>query len=173
MHNSPSLSQDPDTIEQKSAPEGAMDPTGTTTAPSTEVDLNDPNKYCALCAASFNNPQMAVQHYNGRKHQRNQTRQDLLKELGDDAQQGNTWSCLSAKQCITKAIRPCRNYIKINIIIISNLIYKFHIRISSVFKEAVFCAVSYVVEAHFYFVRDCFMSVSFNPYEMQGIRYNH
>ncbi|XP_030274340.1 zinc finger matrin-type protein 1 isoform X1 [Sparus aurata] len=93
VHNSPSLSQDPDTIEQKSAPEGAMDPTGTTTAPSTEVDLNDPNKYCALCAASFNNPQMAVQHYNGRKHQRNQTRQDLLKELGDDAQQANSLMC--------------------------------------------------------------------------------
>lgn len=113
MHTSPSLSQDPDTTDQKSAPEGAMDPTGTTTAPSTEVDLNDPNKYCALCAASFNNPQMALQHYNGRKHQRNQTRQDLLKELGDDAQQGNTLCCLSPKQCITKNITPCRNYIKI------------------------------------------------------------
>uniref|UniRef100_A0A3B4Y4M6 Zinc finger matrin-type 1 n=1 Tax=Seriola lalandi dorsalis TaxID=1841481 RepID=A0A3B4Y4M6_SERLL len=60
-----------------------------TTAPSTEVDLKDPNKCCALCAASFNNPQMALQHYNGRKHQRNQARQELMKELGDNVQQNS------------------------------------------------------------------------------------
>lgn len=90
VHSLPTL--DPESADQKSAPEGGMehllDPTATTTTPSTEVDLKDPNKYCALCAASFNNPQMALQHYNGRKHQRNQTRQELLKELGDNVQQG-------------------------------------------------------------------------------------
>lgn len=93
--------------------EHLLDPTATITTPSTEVDLMDPDKYCALCAASFNNPQMAVQHYNGRKHQRNQARQDLLKELGDDVQQGNAGSCLSAKQDNTKGNRPCRNSIKL------------------------------------------------------------
>ncbi len=113
----PSLTRDPDDADQKSAPEGGMehplDPTATTTTPSAEVDLQDPDKYCALCAASFNNPQIALQHYNGRKHQRNQARQDLLKELGDDVQEGNTGSCLSAKQYNTKAFRSCRIYIKI------------------------------------------------------------
>lgn len=107
VHTLPSLSRDPDNAVQKSAQEGDMellDPTVTTTTPSTEVDLKDPNKYCVLCAASFNNPQMALQHYNGRKHQRNQTRQELLKELGD--QQGNTGSCLPAKQYNIKPIRP-------------------------------------------------------------------
>ncbi|XP_040015048.1 zinc finger matrin-type protein 1 isoform X3 [Xiphias gladius] len=87
----PRLPQDPDNADQKSAPEGGMehlmDTAASTTIPSTEVDLRDPNKYCALCAASFNNPQMALQHYNGRKHQRNQARQELIKELGDDVQQ--------------------------------------------------------------------------------------
>ena len=75
--------------------EHLLDPTAPNTAPKKDVDLKDPNKYCALCAASFNNPQMALQHYNGRKHQRNQARQDLLKDLGDNVQEGNTGSCVS------------------------------------------------------------------------------
>ena len=91
--------------------EHLLDPTPTTA--SAEVDLKDSNKYCALCAASFNNPQMALQHYNGRKHQRNAARQELLRELGDDVQEGNTESCCSAEQDNTKGIRPCRNQIKI------------------------------------------------------------
>ncbi|XP_069568567.1 zinc finger matrin-type protein 1 [Brachyistius frenatus] len=93
----PSHTQDPDKSEQKSFPEGdsehVLDAAATTAAPSAEVDLKDPNKYCALCAASFNNPQMALQHYNGRKHQRNQARQELLKELGDDKQEANSLMC--------------------------------------------------------------------------------
>ncbi|KAI1904641.1 hypothetical protein AGOR_G00007780 [Albula goreensis] len=52
------------------------------------VDLSDPNKYCRLCVASFNNPLMAKQHYNGRKHQRNQARFRLLQELEEDGQPG-------------------------------------------------------------------------------------
>ncbi|MEQ2193752.1 hypothetical protein XENOCAPTIV_012276, partial [Xenoophorus captivus] len=57
-----------------------------------EVDLKHPDK-CILCAASFNNPKMALQHYNGRKHQRKKARQELLKELGKDLQQGNSLMC--------------------------------------------------------------------------------
>ncbi|XP_041638701.1 zinc finger matrin-type protein 1 isoform X2 [Cheilinus undulatus] len=84
-----SLTQDSENADHKLTADGEMGPTATTTSttPSTEVDLKDPNKYCALCTASFNNPQMALQHYNGRKHQRNQARQELLKELGDNVQQ--------------------------------------------------------------------------------------
>ena len=89
MRTSPGLTDDAD---QRSAPDGGMEhllePAAITATPSTEVDLKDPNKHCAMCAASFNNPQMALQHYNGRKHQRNQARQELLKELGDNVQQG-------------------------------------------------------------------------------------
>uniref|UniRef100_A0A3Q3N797 Zinc finger matrin-type 1 n=1 Tax=Mastacembelus armatus TaxID=205130 RepID=A0A3Q3N797_9TELE len=93
----PSVAQDPENADQKSAPEGGMehhvDPAASTATPSPEVDLKDPNKYCSLCAASFNNPQMALQHYNGRKHQRNQARQELIQELGDDSQQANSLTC--------------------------------------------------------------------------------
>ncbi|XP_061730658.1 zinc finger matrin-type protein 1 isoform X4 [Nerophis ophidion] len=51
----------------------------------------DPNKYCVLCAATFNNQQMALQHYNGRKHQRKKARHELLEELGDE--EANTLTC--------------------------------------------------------------------------------
>ncbi|KAK2862426.1 hypothetical protein Q5P01_001959 [Channa striata] len=97
VHHLPSLTLDSDNSGQKSAPvcdtERLVDPTAGTATPSTDVDLKDRNKYCALCAASFNNPQMALQHYNGRKHQRNQARQELIKELGDDVQQANSLMC--------------------------------------------------------------------------------
>ncbi|XP_042262149.1 zinc finger matrin-type protein 1-like isoform X2 [Thunnus maccoyii] len=102
---SPSLTQDPGNADQQSASEGDMehllDPTPTTA--SAEVDLKDSNKYCALCAASFNNPQMALQHYNGRKHQRNAARQELLRELGDDVQEG---SCHTLRQEALKVVYP-------------------------------------------------------------------
>ncbi|CAK6958311.1 zinc finger matrin-type protein 1-like isoform X1 [Scomber scombrus] len=92
---SPSLTQDSGNADQQSASEGDMehplDPTPA--AASTEVDLKDSNKYCALCVASFNNPQMALQHYNGRKHQRNKARQELLKELGNNVQQADSLMC--------------------------------------------------------------------------------
>lgn len=52
------------------------------------VDLSDPDKYCKLCAASFNNPMMAAEHYSGRKHQRNLARQELHNKLGELSEQG-------------------------------------------------------------------------------------
>ncbi|XP_070702752.1 zinc finger matrin-type protein 1 [Pempheris klunzingeri] len=97
VHMSPRLTGGPDNAEQISAPESGtehpQDPAATTTPASTDVDLKDPNKYCGLCVASFNNPQMALQHYNGRKHQRNQARKELLRELGDNVQEANSLMC--------------------------------------------------------------------------------
>ena len=61
---------------------------GSPAAATQEVDLSDPNKHCRLCAATFNNPQMAQQHYSGRKHQRNQSRQHLLQQLGEEGETG-------------------------------------------------------------------------------------
>lgn len=91
--SNPGLSQDPASDVQKSSQEAGVEPSdpkaAAATVPGPDVDLTDPNRYCPLCAASFNNPQMALQHYNGRKHQRNQSRHELLKELGNKVQQGN------------------------------------------------------------------------------------
>lgn len=64
-----------------------MNPQGPAVCSTAGLEPRDP-QYCALCAAPFNNPQMALQHYNGRKHQRNQARQKVLQDLGEDAQQG-------------------------------------------------------------------------------------
>lgn len=52
------------------------------------VDLSDPDKYCKLCAASFNNPLMASEHYSGRKHQRNLARQEQQSKLGEQSEHG-------------------------------------------------------------------------------------
>ncbi|XP_016360629.1 zinc finger matrin-type protein 4-like isoform X1 [Sinocyclocheilus anshuiensis] len=38
-------------------------------------------KYCCLCGAWFNNPLMAQQHYEGKKHKRNAARARLLEQL--------------------------------------------------------------------------------------------
>ncbi|XP_011612494.1 zinc finger matrin-type protein 1 isoform X3 [Takifugu rubripes] len=78
-----------DTVS-RSAQEGSAelpDPPVSTSSPNTEVDTKDPNKYCSLCAVSFNNPHTALQHYNGRKHQRNLSRQELLKGVEDHIKQ--------------------------------------------------------------------------------------
>lgn len=93
----PGLSQDPATDLQKSSQEGdaeSPEPKVAATVSGRDVDLTDPNRYCPLCAASFNNPQMALQHYNGRKHQRNQSRHKKLKELGNKVQQGVVDGCV-------------------------------------------------------------------------------
>ncbi|CAB1315431.1 unnamed protein product [Coregonus sp. 'balchen'] len=75
--------------DQGMGEEGGKGPQNT----SETVDLSDPNKHCRLCAASFNNPHMAQQHYAGRKHQRNHSRQQLLKDLGEDPAQANSFTC--------------------------------------------------------------------------------
>ncbi|KAG8453338.1 hypothetical protein GDO86_000106 [Hymenochirus boettgeri] len=44
-----------------------------------EIDLNDPNKYCRLCCASFNRALVAQQHYSGKKHARNEARKKMME----------------------------------------------------------------------------------------------
>ncbi|KAM7112983.1 lysine-rich coiled-coil protein 1 isoform 2-T5 [Ciconia maguari] len=51
----------------------------------TRLKLNDPDKYCKLCCAPFNNPLVAQQHYVGKKHRRNEARKKILEDLGDKA----------------------------------------------------------------------------------------
>ncbi|XP_018423941.1 PREDICTED: zinc finger matrin-type protein 1-like [Nanorana parkeri] len=54
-----------------------------TSSADNEIDLSDPNKYCKLCCASFNNPLVAQQHYNGKKHARNELRRKMMEEMED------------------------------------------------------------------------------------------
>ncbi|XP_072517815.1 zinc finger matrin-type protein 1 isoform X2 [Salminus brasiliensis] len=62
-------------------------------SPAQEVNLSDPDKYCKLCTASFNNPVMAQQHYSGRKHQRNQARLEMLSKLSSESDSANSLTC--------------------------------------------------------------------------------
>lgn len=48
----------------------------------------DSDRYCQLCHAWFNNPGMARQHYDGKKHKKNAARADLLEQLGKTLDMG-------------------------------------------------------------------------------------
>lgn len=48
----------------------------------------DSDRYCQLCNAWFNNPGMAQQHYDGKKHKKNAARSDLLEQLGKTLDMG-------------------------------------------------------------------------------------
>ncbi|XP_044303350.1 lysine-rich coiled-coil protein 1 isoform X3 [Varanus komodoensis] len=69
-------------IEKASQDTVAEDPSSSCT---TALDLDDPEKYCKLCSAPFNNPLMAHQHYVGKKHKRNEVRKQLMAEIGTEA----------------------------------------------------------------------------------------
>lgn len=71
----------------------------------------DSDRYCQLCNAWFNNPGMAQQHYDGKKHKKNAARADLLEQLGKTLDMGEmkgTDHC-----CVLKVIhlkRYCLTY---------------------------------------------------------------
>ncbi|XP_055504533.1 zinc finger matrin-type protein 1 isoform X2 [Leucoraja erinacea] len=82
-------SEESERITQESTEEASA-------TPSTALDQEDPNRYCKLCSASFNNPLMAQQHYIGKKHTKNDTRRQLMDELGkeaDSSEKNGNFSC--------------------------------------------------------------------------------
>ncbi|KAB0393373.1 hypothetical protein E2I00_015326 [Balaenoptera physalus] len=65
-------------------PLSSLKPPRVDTAPvvSSPYQRRDSDRYCGLCAAWFNNPLMAQQHYDGKKHKKNAARVALLEQLG-------------------------------------------------------------------------------------------
>ncbi|XP_039212679.1 zinc finger protein 346 isoform X1 [Crotalus tigris] len=55
-----------------------------TTGSSNEENQNtsDPDKFCNLCHATFNNPLIAKQHYVGKKHKKQETKLKLMAHYG-------------------------------------------------------------------------------------------
>lgn len=49
---------------------------------------DNPERFCSICDASFNNPLMAEQHYVGRKHKKRMTRVKLMETYGFSSAQG-------------------------------------------------------------------------------------
>ncbi|XP_003217582.4 zinc finger protein 346 [Anolis carolinensis] len=50
--------------------------------PEENQDTSDPDKFCSLCHATFNNPLMAKQHYVGKKHRKQETKLKLMAHYG-------------------------------------------------------------------------------------------
>lgn len=67
----------------------------------------DSDRYCQLCNAWFNNPGMAQQHYDGKKHKKNAARADLLEQLGKTLDMGEMKGRKSG--CILKHISGANN----------------------------------------------------------------
>uniref|UniRef100_A0A673KWH7 Zinc finger matrin-type protein 4-like n=1 Tax=Sinocyclocheilus rhinocerous TaxID=307959 RepID=A0A673KWH7_9TELE len=48
------------------------------------------HRYCQMCKAWFNNPGMARQHYDGKKHKKNAAQANLLAQLGKSLKRSHT-----------------------------------------------------------------------------------
>ncbi|XP_015268007.1 PREDICTED: zinc finger protein 346-like [Gekko japonicus] len=70
-----------------------------TTVSSNEENQNtsDPNKFCSLCHAIFNNPLMAKQHYVGKKHKKQETKLKLMAHYGRTPEEPAASTALQAK----------------------------------------------------------------------------
>ncbi|XP_077361467.1 zinc finger protein 346 [Festucalex cinctus] len=59
----------------------------------------DPERFCSICQASFNNALMAQQHYSGKKHKKHLAKQDLMKIYGNPATAASTAKSLPCTLC--------------------------------------------------------------------------
>uniref|UniRef100_H3A7Y5 Matrin-type domain-containing protein n=1 Tax=Latimeria chalumnae TaxID=7897 RepID=H3A7Y5_LATCH len=73
---------------------------GTQNVFSSLYDKSELAKFCRLCRSWFNNPMMAQQHYDGKKHKKNAARAQLLQHLGEtldsEALRGRNTPCMVA-----------------------------------------------------------------------------
>ncbi|KAI2664734.1 Zinc finger matrin-type protein 4 [Labeo rohita] len=69
-------------------PSPVKTPSSETSPVSSTRQHRDSDRYCQLCNAWFNNPGMAQQHYDGKKHKKNAARADLLEQLGKTLDMG-------------------------------------------------------------------------------------
>ncbi|KAJ1141022.1 hypothetical protein NDU88_007359 [Pleurodeles waltl] len=78
-----------ESLSAPTPPEPSQEPPESEITPSdceiTWICMNgsDSGKFCNLCRAWFNNPLMAQQHYEGKKHKKNAARARLLQRLGE------------------------------------------------------------------------------------------
>ncbi|XP_036920338.1 zinc finger protein 346 [Sturnira hondurensis] len=67
-------------------------------------EVRDPDKFCSLCHATFNDPVMAQQHYMGKKHRKQETKLKLMAHYGrladpavTDSAAGKGYPCKTCK----------------------------------------------------------------------------
>uniref|UniRef100_A0A8C5U8I5 Zinc finger matrin-type 4 n=1 Tax=Malurus cyaneus samueli TaxID=2593467 RepID=A0A8C5U8I5_9PASS len=82
---------------------GSLKPPHTDSAPVVPCppQRRDSDRYCQLCTAWFNNPMMAQQHYDGKKHKKNAARADLLEQLGKTLDLGELRGLKRSYTCST------------------------------------------------------------------------
>ncbi|XP_034746746.1 zinc finger protein 346 [Etheostoma cragini] len=86
-NSSPAVaSQTPPTVQPKKKP--ADDVSGVP-APGGNNNSN-PDRFCSICQASFNNPLMAQQHYVGKKHRKQMTKLKLMETYGPSTAPAST-----------------------------------------------------------------------------------
>ncbi|MGH0145082.1 UNVERIFIED_CONTAM: hypothetical protein FKN15_028819 [Acipenser sinensis] len=97
-------------LEQLAGSLGATETTDSTSIASQPADQPPPpecppandsgaGKFCCLCGAWFNNPLMAQQHYEGKKHKRNAARARLLEQLAGSLGATETTALRSKYSC--------------------------------------------------------------------------
>lgn len=64
-------------------------------------EVIDPDKFCSLCHATFNDPAMAHQHYVGKKHRKQETKLKLMAHYGRLADPAVTDSAGKGYPCKT------------------------------------------------------------------------
>ncbi|KAM6911783.1 zinc finger protein 346 [Lycodopsis pacificus] len=84
ISSAPVASQMPPTVPPKKKP--ADDSSGATGGDSN----SNPDRFCSICQASFNNPLMAQQHYVGKKHRKQMTKQKLMETYGPSTAPAST-----------------------------------------------------------------------------------
>ncbi|XP_016869329.1 zinc finger matrin-type protein 4 isoform X3 [Homo sapiens] len=86
-------------LKTTATPLSPLKPPRMDTAPvvASPYQRRDSDRYCGLCAAWFNNPLMAQQHYDGKKHKKNAARVALLEQLGTTLDMGE----LRGKACFS------------------------------------------------------------------------
>jgi len=67
---------------------------------------DNPDRFCGICQASFNNPLMAQQHYVGKKHRKQTTKQKLMETYGPSTAPGQTSPPPAGQSSITSLWSP-------------------------------------------------------------------
>uniref|UniRef100_A0A667ZFQ0 Zinc finger protein 346 n=1 Tax=Myripristis murdjan TaxID=586833 RepID=A0A667ZFQ0_9TELE len=60
------------------------------TVDETSGNSDNPDRFCSICQASFNNPLMAQQHYVGKKHKKQMTKLKLMETYGPSTTPAST-----------------------------------------------------------------------------------
>nr|XP_027818443.1 zinc finger matrin-type protein 4 isoform X4 [Ovis aries] len=93
-------------LKTTATPLSSLKPPRVDTAPVTPspYQRRDSDRYCGLCAAWFNNPLMAQQHYDGKKHKKNAARVALLEQLGTTLDMGELRGLRRNYRCTTCSV---------------------------------------------------------------------